>query len=212
MGYVKNSGIVSQLQYLKDMTPTQAMVETRRMRESAEQKLISFQSELRSEGLWPLYELGNLCNILKFFARKVKMFRLIHPETGEFLSKMARVQPEEATPKDYRWVNMELVDWQCLYEFDQDSNQIILIAAFYLGNTLIKNFPKLSWGLGKKGKTWRYPNHPSVLWPKKGRARFQLEPIGQVNGGFAMFVETGSFERMEIAIGHWIKFGNFTID
>ena len=204
MGYMRKELVLTQLDYLAGMTPSKALAETARLRASAENALLAYQEELAAGGLLPHYDLDKLIDVMQFFARKVRMVRSVDHKTGEYLADKKKIVPEENTPKDYLWLNEKLHYWSHLNEFDHSSNEIIMIAAFYMGNTLVKNFPQLCWGLGKKGKYWRYPNHPSVLWPKKDRKQFQLEPIPIIVNSFSLCVSEKTFARLNTAIDSWI--------
>ena len=104
--------------------------------------------------------------------------------------------PEPVVPEFIR--NSEVYK-NGLFEFDEHSNNLLLAAAYYLGETFVRAFPQLKWGTGDTD--YREGNMPVVEGFKFSK---QLAPILVVENLFRRVVgESGTAESITMAIGAW---------
>jgi hypothetical protein len=105
--------------------------------------------------------------------------------------------PDETVPD---WIRATEEYQKGLYDFDETSKSIVLAAAYYLGETFVKNYKQLSWAIGNT--KYAQGNMP-VITPFK--YNMEMPPILIAENSFRKVIsEMSDDASVNIALESWI--------
>jgi hypothetical protein len=148
------------------------------------EKVSEMINDAQKEGIIADFSITSISIVFKWLVKKLKII----PHT-----------PDTELPE---WIRKCDSYIQNLFDFDETSSIIVLRAAYYLGESFVRNYPKLHWTTGDRN--YAEQNMPVIAGFKKG---IEMAPILISENIFrSIHSKLDNEDCIDVAVNGWVSF------
>jgi hypothetical protein len=121
------------------------------------------------------------------------------PRVLEWFHTMLRIVEREADPTLPEWIRSSRTYLDGLFDFDENSKALVLQGSYYFGESFVRSFNHLHWGVGKQD--FIQENMPVVAGFGDG---MEMPPLLVVNNLFRrILIDSGRMSDIEKVVDFW---------